>query len=59
MAHQVKDLALSLLFLVTAACGFDPWHGNFHMPQVWPIYKYNIFRAVFLLHTVLAASHIF
>ena len=28
MAQQVKDLALSLLWL-----GLDPWSENFHMPQ--------------------------
>ena len=28
MAQWVKDLVLSLLWL-----GFDPWPGNFHMPQ--------------------------
>ena len=31
MAHQVKDLALSLLWL-----RFDPWPGNFYMSQGWP-----------------------
>ena len=29
MAYQVKDLAKSLL-----RHGFDPWPGNFRMPQV-------------------------
>ncbi len=31
MAQQVKDLALSLLWL-----GFSPWSGDFHMPQAQP-----------------------
>ena len=22
--------------------GFNPWHGNFHMPWVWPEKKRNI-----------------
>ena len=29
MSQWVKDAALSLLW-----CGFDPWPGNIHMPQV-------------------------
>ena len=37
VAQKVKDLALSLLWLwLLLWCGFDPWPGNFHMPQVWP-----------------------
>ena len=35
MAQQVKDLALSLLWL-RLWCGFNPWPGNLPMPQVWP-----------------------
>ena len=33
-----KDLALSLLWLGSLLWRgeFDPWAGNFHMPQVWP-----------------------
>ena len=31
MAQWVKDLAVSLWWLK-----FDPWPGNFHMPQVQP-----------------------
>ena len=31
MALWVKDPALSLL-----RHGFNPWHENFGMPQVWP-----------------------
>ena len=30
----VKDLVLLLLWL-----GFDPWPGNFHMPQIQPKQK--------------------
>ena len=29
--QRVRDLALSLLW-----CGFDPWPGNFRMPQAQP-----------------------
>ena len=31
MAQLVKELVLSLLRL-----GFNPWSGNFHVPQAWP-----------------------
>ena len=31
MAQQVKDLALSLLWL-----GFNPWPWNIRIPQTWP-----------------------
>ena len=35
MAQQVKDLASSLLWLGSLlCCRFDPWPGNFHVPQV-------------------------
>ena len=34
---MVKDLVLSLLWLRSLLwCRFDPWPGNFCMPQVWP-----------------------
>ena len=34
MAQQVKDPALSLQWLGSSVwCGFNPWLGNFHMPQ--------------------------
>ena len=37
MAQQVKDLVLSLLWLwLLLWCRFDPWPGNFCMPQVQP-----------------------
>jgi len=37
-----KDLALSLLWLwLLLWCGFDPWPGTFHMPQVWPKERKN------------------
>ena len=37
MFFLVKDPALSLLCLrLLLWHGFDPWPGNFHMPQVWP-----------------------
>ena len=38
VAQQVKDLALSLLWLRSLlwCCGFNPWPGNFCIPQVWP-----------------------
>ena len=36
MAQQVKDPALSLLWLwLQLWRWFDPWPGNFHMPQGW------------------------
>ena len=36
----VKDLVLSLLWLGSMLWhGFDPWPGNFHMPQAQPINK--------------------
>ena len=36
MGQRVKHLALSLLWLgLLLWCGFDPWPGSFHMPQVW------------------------
>ena len=35
MAHQVKDPALSLLWLrLQLWCGFNPWPRNFCMPWV-------------------------
>ena len=37
VAHQVKDPALpQLLCSSQLQLEFDPWPGNFHMPQVWP-----------------------
>ena len=37
MAQWVKDMVLSLLWLKSKLWqGFDPWRGNFYMPQVWP-----------------------
>ena len=37
MVQWGKDLALSLLRLwLLLQCGFDPWPGNFCMPQVLP-----------------------
>ena len=37
MAQWVKDLVLSLLWLGSLLWhGFNPWPGNFRMPQVWP-----------------------
>ena len=37
MAQQVKDLVLSLQQLgLLLWYRFDPWPGNFHMPQVQP-----------------------
>ena len=37
MAHWVKDLALSLLWLRSLLwCGFSPWPGSFYMLQVQP-----------------------
>ena len=36
MAQRVKDLVLSLLWLwLLLWRRFDPWPGNFHMPQAW------------------------
>ena len=37
VAQQVKDPALSLLWLwLLPWCRFNPWPGNFFMPQMWP-----------------------
>ena len=37
MEQQVKDLVLSLQQLRSLLWhGFNPWPGNFHMPQAWP-----------------------
>ena len=37
MAQWVKDLVWFMLWLRPLLwCKFDPWPGNFHMPQVWP-----------------------
>ena len=37
VAQRVMDPALSLQRLrLLLRCRFDPWSGNFHMPQVWP-----------------------
>ena len=37
MLQWVRDPALSLQCLgLLLWCGFDPWPGNFHMPQEWP-----------------------
>ena len=42
MASQVKDLALSLLWLWSLLShGFDPWSGNFCMLQMQPKTKQN------------------
>ena len=42
MVHQVKDLALPLLWLESLLWhGFNPWSRNFHMPQAWPPPKKN------------------
>ena len=41
VAQQVKDPALSLLWLWLWH-RFDPWPGNFLMPQVWPGKKKRI-----------------
>ena len=42
MAQQVKDLASSLLWLGSLlCCRFDPWPGNFHVPQVQEKKKKN------------------
>ena len=36
-AQWVKDLVLSLLWLKSLLRhGFEPWPGNFCMPQAWP-----------------------
>ena len=36
VAQQVKDPALSLQSLgLLLQNGFNPWPGNFHMPQMW------------------------
>ena len=37
VAQGVKDPVLSLLW-----CGFDPWHRNFHMQQVWGEKKFDL-----------------
>ena len=37
VAQKVKDLVVSLQQLRSLLWyGFNPWPGNFHMPQVWP-----------------------
>ena len=37
-AQQVKALALSLQWFGSLLWHeFDPWPGNFHMPQSWPV----------------------
>ena len=37
VAQWVKDPVLSLQWLGLVPChGFDPWPGDFHVPQVWP-----------------------
>ena len=42
VSQWVKDLALSLLWLwLLLWFGFDPWPGNFHMPQMQPKKKIN------------------
>ena len=50
MVQRVKDLALSLQQLGSLLwCGFDPWHGNFHLLQAQPkkpnnyIYAYHVY----------------
>ena len=43
MAQPVKDPVLTLQWLWSLLwCGFDPWSGNFHMPQGVP-QKKNMF----------------
>ena len=43
MAHQVKDLALSLLWLRSLLWyRFNPWPSNFRMPWVWQKKKHTI-----------------
>jgi len=40
VAQQVRDLALSLQQLGSRLWHwFDPWPGNFHMPQTWPKHR--------------------
>ena len=43
MAQRVKDLVFSLQWLGSLLRhGFDPWPGNFCMPQVWEKTKKKI-----------------
>ena len=45
MAQQVKDLALSLLWLRPLLwCGFNPWPWDFHMPQAQSKKKSKIIK---------------
>ena len=45
MAQGVKDLALSLQqFGSLLWHGFDPWPGNFRMPQVLPKNKKQLLK---------------
>ena len=38
MAQQVKDPTLPQLGgRLQVQFGFDPWPGNFHMSQIWPL----------------------
>ena len=42
VVQLVKNLALSVQWLgLMLQCGFDPWHGDFHMPRVWQQNKHQ------------------
>ena len=45
MAQQVKDPALPQPWRrLKLWYGFDPWPGNFHMPQMWPKKKKMVIK---------------
>lgn len=55
MAQLVIYLALSLQWLrLLLLCGFNPWPGKFHVPQVVPkkvrMLKKNVFTQYFILY---------
>ena len=47
--QQVKDLALSLQHLGSLLWHeFNPWSGNFHMPQAGPKKKKNLYIHIYI-----------
>jgi len=47
VAQWVKDLVLSLQWLGSLLRhSFNPWLGNFHMPQAWPKKKRKTIQVI-------------
>ena len=71
MVQHVKDPVLSLQQLVSLLWHeFDPWPGNFHMPQAWPhththththtrvrVYLWTLDSILLICMSILAVTH--